>query len=167
MLGQISVAGAGIGTGAGFTAGGLLRRQTIEALRTVPGVAAVQAQVMLPLNPSTSQLFSLNQELVLGVDLAVPSPNRNYPTFPIAQGRSLMPADHGRVVVGAELAVGRALHVGSRLRIGERDFEVVGVGGRGGSPRPMVSPGSLSWLRASFGPPSTRPCARYSWLEAW
>ncbi len=33
VLGQISVAGAGIGTGAGFTAGGLLRRQTIEAIR--------------------------------------------------------------------------------------------------------------------------------------
>jgi len=130
VLGQISVAGAGIGTGAGFTAGGLLRRQTIEAIRNVPGVAAVQAQVMLPLNPSTSQLFSVNQELVLGVDLMVPSPNRNYPTFPIAEGRSLMPADRGRAVVGAELAVGRGLHIGSRLRIGQRDFEVIGVGER-------------------------------------
>jgi putative ABC transport system permease protein len=130
VLGQISVAGAGIGTGAGFTAGGLLRRQTIEAIRRVPGVAAVQAQVMVPLNPATSQLFSVNQELVLGVDLGVPSPNRNYPTFPIADGRSLVPTDRGRVVVGAELAVGRGLHAGGRLRIGERDFEVIGVGER-------------------------------------
>src|SRR5262245_28389923 len=130
VLGQISVAGAGIGTGAGFTAGGLLRRQTIDAVRRVPGVSAVQAQVMVPLNPATSQLFSVNQELVLGVDLAVPSPNRNYPTFPIAEGRALVPADRGRVVLGAELAVSRALHAGGRLRIGERDFEVVGVGER-------------------------------------
>ncbi|HEY7139384.1 MAG TPA: ABC transporter permease [Methylomirabilota bacterium] len=130
VLGQISVAGAGIGTGAGFTAGGLLRRQTIEAIRRVPGVTAVQAQVMLPLNPATSQLFSVNQELVVGVDIAVPSPNRSYPTFPIAEGRALAPADRDRVVVGAELAVGRGLHPGSRLRIGDRDFEVVGVGER-------------------------------------
>jgi hypothetical protein len=130
VLGQISVAGAGIGTGAGFTAGGLLRRQTIEAIRRVPGVTAVQAQVMLPLNPATSQLFSVNQELVVGVDIAVPSPNRNYPTFPIAEGRALTPTDRDRVVVGAELAVGRGLHPGSRLRIGVRDFEVVGVGER-------------------------------------
>ncbi len=127
VLGQISVAGAGIGTGAGFTAGGLLRRQTIEAIRRVPGVAAIQAQVMLPLNPGTSELFSVNQELVLGVDLGVPSPNRNYPISPIAEGRVLVPTDRGRVMVGAELAAGRALRSGSHLRIGERDFEVVGV----------------------------------------
>ena len=95
VLGQISVAGAGIGTGAGFTAGGLLRRQTIEAIRRVPGVAAIQAQVMLPLNPGTSELFSVNQELVLGVDLGVPSPNRNYPTSPIAEGRALSPPTAG------------------------------------------------------------------------
>jgi hypothetical protein len=127
VLGQISVAGAGIGTGAGFTAGGLLRQQTIEAIRRVPGVAVIQAQVMLPLNPGTSELFSVNQELVLGVDLGVPSPNRNYPTSPTAEGRALVPTDRGRVMVGAELAAGRALRSGSRLRIGERDFEVVGV----------------------------------------
>lgn len=127
VLGQISVAGAGIGTGAGFTAGGLLRRQTIEAIRRVPGVAAIQAQVMLPLNPGTSELFSVNQELVLGVDLGVPSPNRNYPASPVAEGRALVPTDRGRVMIGAELAAGRALRSGSRIRIGERDFEVVGV----------------------------------------
>ena len=127
VLGQISVAGAGLGTGAGFTAGGLLRRQTIEAIRRVPGVAAIQAQVMLPLNPGTSELFSVNQELVLGVDLGVPTPNRNYPTSPIAEGRALVAADRGRVMVGAELAAGRTLRSGSHLRIGERDFEVIGV----------------------------------------
>ncbi|MGH7359830.1 MAG: ABC transporter permease, partial [Candidatus Rokuibacteriota bacterium] len=122
-----SVAGAGLGTGAGFTAGGLLPQRTIEAIRRVPGVAVVQAQVMLPLNASTSELFSVNQELVLGVDLGVPTPNRNYPSFPIARGRALAPGDRGRVVVGAELAAGRTLRPGASLRIGERDFEVVGV----------------------------------------
>jgi putative ABC transport system permease protein len=127
VLGQISVAGAGLGTGAGFTAGGLLPRRTIEAIRRVPGVALVQAQVMLPFNPGTSELFSVNPELVLGVDLGVPTPNRNYPSFPIAHGRFLVPGDRGRVAVGAELAAGRALRPGARLRIGARDFEVVGV----------------------------------------
>jgi hypothetical protein len=127
VLGQISVAGAGLGTGAGFTAGGLLPRRAIEALRRVPGVARVQAQVMLPLEPGTSELFSVNQELVLGVDLGVPAPNRNYPSFRVSHGRVLEPGDRGRVVVGAELAAGRALRPGSRLRIGSEDFEVVGV----------------------------------------
>ena len=127
VLGQISVAGAGIGTGAGFTAGGLLARRTIEAIRRVPGVTLVLAQVMLPLNPGTSALFSVNQDLVLGVDLGVPGPNRNYPTLPIAHGRDLARQDRGRAVVGAELAAGQTLRPGSRLRIGARDFEVVGI----------------------------------------
>jgi MacB-like periplasmic core domain/FtsX-like permease family len=127
VLGQISVAGAGFGTGAGFTAGGLLPRRTIEAIRRVPGVALVQAQVMMPFNPGTSALFSVNQELVLGVDLDVPGPNRNYPTLPLAHGRDLAPQDRGRAVVGAELAAGQTLRPGSRLRIGARDFEVVGI----------------------------------------
>jgi hypothetical protein len=127
VLGQISVAGAGLGTGAGFTAGGLLPWRTIEAIRRVPGVALVQAQVTLPMNPGTSELFSVNQELVLGIDLGVPGPNRNYPSLPIASGRDLAKEDRGRVVVGAELAAGRALRPASRLRIGEREFEVVGI----------------------------------------
>src|SRR5262245_2348993 len=127
VLGQISVAGAGLGTGAGFTAGGLLRQQTIEAIRGIPGVAAVQGQVMLPLTPGTSELFSVNQELVLGIDLSVPTPNRNYPTFPMASGRPLVPGDRGRVVVGAELAAARGIGPGARLEIGGREFEVVGL----------------------------------------
>lgn len=127
VLGQISVAGAGIGTGAGFTAGGLLPMRTIEAIRRVPGVAVVQAQVMLPFNPATSELFSVNQELVLGIDLAVPTPNRNYPTFPLASGRFLAPGGRGGVVLGADFAAAHGLAAGGRLRIGARDFEVVGV----------------------------------------
>lgn len=127
VLGQISVAGAGIGMGAGFTAGGLLPRRALEAIRRVPGVAAVQAQVMLPFNPSSSELFTVNQELVLGIDLGVPTPNRHYPAFPMAAGRFLVAGDRGRSVVGAELAAARGLHTGSRLPIGGRAFEVVGV----------------------------------------
>src|SRR5256712_11949305 len=82
VLGQISVAGRGMGMGTGFTAGGLLRAATVRAIADVPGVAGVQAPVMLPLNPTTSQFMTLTQELVLGVDLAVPMPNRYYRTLP-------------------------------------------------------------------------------------
>jgi hypothetical protein len=54
VLGQISVAGRGMGMGTGFTAGGLLPSSAIRTIAGVPGVASVQPQVMLPLNPSTS-----------------------------------------------------------------------------------------------------------------
>src|ERR671935_1720805 len=89
VLGQISVAGKGMGMGAGFTAGGMLPAATIRAISQVDGVSGVQAQVMLPLNPSTSQFMTLTQELVLGMDLSVPSPNSYYPTLPVRRGRFL------------------------------------------------------------------------------
>src|SRR5216110_3302422 len=54
VLGQISVAGRGMGMGAGFTACGLLPAATIKKISAVSGVAGVQSQVMLPLDPSTS-----------------------------------------------------------------------------------------------------------------
>src|SRR5438046_2919960 len=98
VLGQISVAGKGMGMGAGFTAGGLLPSSAIRAIAAVDGVSGVQAQVMLPLNPSTSQFMTLTQELVLGLDLSVPMPNRHYRTLPVRSGRFLSVGDR-RVAV--------------------------------------------------------------------
>lgn len=127
VLGQVSVAGRGLGPGAGFTAGGLLPAATIRAIAGVEGVAAVQPQVMLPLNPRTSQFMTLTQELVLGLDLTVPIPNRAYPVLPVAAGRFLRPGDRRAAVVGAALAASRGLRVGDRLPLEGEAFEVVGV----------------------------------------
>jgi putative ABC transport system permease protein len=127
VLGQISVAGAGIGSGAGFTAGGLLPRRILEAIARVPGVRVVQAQVMVPVDPKTSQLFTVNQELILGLDLAVPLPNVNYPTLPVAHGRFLRAGDRSVTVVGADFAAARRLAVGARLSLHGRELEVVGI----------------------------------------
>jgi putative ABC transport system permease protein len=127
VLGQISVAGPGIGSGAGFTAGGLLPRAMLDGIGRIPGVAVVQAQVVLPANPVASQFFTVNQELVLGLDLSVPAPNRSYPTFPIAYGRFLRPGEREAAVLGTEFAGSRGLRVGDHLRLGAREFRVVGV----------------------------------------
>src|SRR5437762_5346897 len=115
VLGQISVAGRGIGMGAGFTAGGMLPAATIRRVAEVPGTAGVQAQVMLPLNPSTSQFMTLTQELILGLDLSVPTPNRQYPTLPVHDGRDLRRGDRGVAVVGASFAASHGVRVGSAL----------------------------------------------------
>jgi len=127
VLGQISVAGRGMGMGAGFTAGGLLPAAAVEAIRKVDGVAVVQPQVMLPLNPSTSQFMTLTQELVLGMDLSVPSPNRHYRTLPVQEGRFLREGDRRKAVIGASFAASRGLAVGSRLELEGQPYEVVGV----------------------------------------
>lgn len=128
VLGQISVAGEGMGMGTGFTAGGLLRAARIAEIARVPGVAAVQAQVMLPLNPTTSQFLTLTQELILGVDPAAPMPNRQLRELPVRYGRFLRANDRGVVVVGSDFAASRKLGVGGRLELAAgRIFEVVGV----------------------------------------
>ncbi len=127
VLGQISVAGRGMGMGAGFTAGGLLPAATLRAVAAVPGVDGVQAQVMLPLNPTTSQFMTLTQELVLGMDLAVPSPNRAYRALPVRSGRFLREGDRRVAVVGASFAASHGVDVGSRLPLEGQSYEVVGV----------------------------------------
>jgi putative ABC transport system permease protein len=127
VLGQISVAGKGMGMGTGFTAGGMLPAAAIRAIAQVPGVAGVQPQVMLPLNPSTSQFMTLTQELVLGLDLSVSSPNRQFPTLPIRAGRQLRGGDRGKAVVGASFAAARGLTAGSTLLLEGEPYEVVGV----------------------------------------
>ena len=127
VLGQISVAGEGMGMGTGFTGGGLLRAAKIAEIARVPGVAAVQAQVMLPLNTTTSQFLTMTQELVLGLDLAAPTPNRHYRSLPVRAGRSLTLGDRRVAVVGADFAASRGLRPGDQLPIGGLEFTVVGV----------------------------------------
>jgi putative ABC transport system permease protein len=127
VRGQISVAGAGMGMGAGFTAGGLLSAAKVAEIARVPGVAAVQPQVMLPLRTTTSQFLTLTQELVLGLDLAAPMANRNYPALPVRAGRFLRPADRGVAVLGADFAASRRLGPGARLALDGLDLAVVGV----------------------------------------
>ena len=127
VRGQISVAGQGLGLGTGFTGGGLLPAAKIREIARVPGVAGVQAQVMLPLDTSTSQFLTLTQELILGLDLSVPTPNRNYRELPVATGRFLRPGDRRAVVVGADFASARRLRPGGRLSLEGRPYTVVGV----------------------------------------
>jgi hypothetical protein len=144
VLGQISVAGRGMGMGTGFTAGGLLPAATIRAISEVPGVQGVQAQIMLPLDPSTSQFMTLTQELILGMDLSVPMPNRHYRSLPVRSGRFLREGDRRVAVVGASFAASRGLSVGSHIALEDEDYEVVGVldrmlTARSGSPRTVCS----------------------------
>lgn len=127
VLGQISVAGEGMGMGTGFTAGGLLPAARIAEIARVPGVAAVQAQVMLPLSTTTSHFLTLTQELILGMDLSAPMPNRHYRELPVRAGRFLRPGDRRAAVVGADFAATRRLAVGGPLSLGTLPFTVVGL----------------------------------------
>ena len=127
VLGQISVAGEGMGMGAGFTAGGLLRAAKIAEIARVPGVAAAQPQVMLPLKTTTSQFLTLTQELVLGTDVSVPMINRNYRELPVRAGRFLQAGDRGVAVLGTDFAAARKLGVGGRLEVAGLAWKIVGV----------------------------------------
>src|SRR2546427_1760374 len=101
---------------------------TPSTLRIASTAAAgSRPPVMLPLNPSTSQFMTLTQELVLGVDLSVPTPNRHYRTLPVRAGRFLREGDQRVAVAGAAFAASRGLEVGSRITLEGEAYEVVGV----------------------------------------
>ena len=127
VLGQISVAGEGMGMGTGFTAGGLLSAAKIREIAAVPGVSGVQAQVMLPLNTSTSHFLTLTQELIMGMDVSVPIPNRHYRELPVAAGRPLRPGDRRATVLGADFAASRHLSAGASVTLGGQEFTAVGI----------------------------------------
>jgi ABC-type antimicrobial peptide transport system permease subunit len=127
VLGQISVAGEGMGMGAGFTAGGLLPAARIAEIAKVPGVAEVQPQVMLPISTSTSHFLTVTQELLVGMDPGVPQANRHYRTLPLRAGRALAPGDRGVAVLGSDFAASRKLDVGSELEVGTLRLKVVGI----------------------------------------
>ena len=96
VLGQISVAGEGMGMGAGFTAGGLLRASKIAQIGRVPGVAAVQAQVMLPLNPDHVAVPDPDP----GADPGRGSGGAPCPIATTASCRSAPAAPFGRAIAG-------------------------------------------------------------------
>jgi len=93
----------------------------------VPGVSGVQAQVMLPLSTSTSHFLTLTQELIMGMDVGVPMPNRHYRELPVAAGRPLRLGDRRAAVLGADFAASRRLRVGASVPLGGQDFAVVGI----------------------------------------
>src|SRR5260370_6282317 len=82
---------------------------------------------MLPLDTSTSQCLTLTHELILGLDLSVPPPNRNYRELPVATGRFLRPGDRRAVGVGAPLASARSLPPGGGPSPAGRPYTVLGA----------------------------------------
>jgi len=127
VLGQISVAGEGMGMGTGFTAGGLLPAAKIAEIAAVPGVSGVQAQVMLPFNTSTSSFLTLTQELIMGMDLSVPIPNRHYRELPVSSGRPLRSGDRRVTVLGADFAASRHLAAGGTVTLAGQEFSIAGI----------------------------------------
>jgi len=126
VLGQISVAGVGWAWAPGSprrpaARGGHRGHPQGAGRRRRPAAGDAPAE------PSTSQFMTLTQELVLGMDLSVPSPNRHYRTLPVQKGRFLREGDRHRVVIGASFATSRGLAPGSRLMLEGQAYEVVGV----------------------------------------
>src|SRR5437763_14911916 len=110
---------------------GTLRMASMAAAGSRPP-AANPAPIPIPrpateIWPSTSQFMTLTQELVLGMDLSVPSPNRHYRTLPLPNGRFLGEGDRHRAVIGASFATSRGLAPGSRLVLEGQAYEVVGL----------------------------------------
>ena len=143
----------------------------------------VQAQIMLPLDPSTSQFMTVTQELVLGMDLSVPMPNRHYRTLPVRSGRFLAARAITRWRSSARRSPPRAgSRSASHITLEDEDYEVVGVldrmltapdrfviVSRSPTPAPSGSPRTGScgpcWPRAAWRSP--RPISNTGAAVGW
>src|SRR5262249_37755019 len=71
--------------------------------------------------------MTLTQELILGMDLAVPSPNRHYRALPVGRGRFLREGDRKMAVVGASFAASHGIDVGGQLDLEGQRYTIVGM----------------------------------------
>lgn len=124
LSGQITVLGKGL---VGSSTG-IITRTQIEQIREIPGISSVQPQAYIPLddNSSSSGLAIGPAKLIVGLDLSIEYPNRNF-KLPLARGRMLSAGERGKAMVGAEIAFQRGLELGSTMDIKGTQFEVVGI----------------------------------------
>ncbi len=125
--GQITVSGAGTGAVSGMTRGGLLSREQLAALRTVPGVAMAAPLVMFPVSDTPATLPFTLAPLVFGVDSAALENNRRSAPPRVRSGHLIPAPNSNEVVLGSQVA--RRFHVetGGTITIRGKTFQVAGV----------------------------------------
>jgi putative ABC transport system permease protein len=116
---HIAVLPKGFSTGFGF-----LAQTTLDAIKSVKGVGAVQANVILLMEED--QGFTLGiPPMIRGVELqAEPSA---LAALAVASGRMINATDTEGIAIGADIARRYGAQVGRKLRLRERDFTVVGI----------------------------------------
>ena len=128
VLGQISVAGRGMGMGTGFTAGGLLpvvrdprdRRRARRRRRAGAGDAAAEPFHLAVHDPDPG---AGPRPRPRGADAQPPLSASS----PSATGRFLRPGDRRVAVVGASFAASHGLRVGGTLTLEGEPYQIVGV----------------------------------------
>ncbi len=109
-------------------------QQAVETLRELPGIAAaagsIQRTIVLPeVDARALRLGSTLPNIsLLGLD---PQSEQSIHSYPVQEGRFLLPSDGNAMVVSNQLARQADLQVGSQLRLptagGSASFEVVGI----------------------------------------
>jgi len=96
-----------------------LTRQTVDELRTYPGVSQVSPQV----NIQIVDEFTGIPPMILGANPGTP----DYAGFTLSEGRALEAGDSGVAVVGTDYSKKHGVGVGDIARLRGRDFTIVGV----------------------------------------
>jgi putative ABC transport system permease protein len=124
--GQITVSGTGADLGSGMMRGALVSGEQLEALRAVPGVAAVAPIVMFPLSETPGLPFTL-APLAFGVDAELLALNRRVPPPRVEAGRAIPRPGSSEAVLGQQVAKRFSAGVGSTITVRGQEFQVVGV----------------------------------------
>jgi len=102
-----------------------MKTSKAEEIAKVPKVAAVSANIFLPLSDETSAVSFGPPPGIIASDLK----GEAYETFEVSysSGRGLKPSDQGKAVVGSDLVEKLNAKVGKNIKIRGKDYEVVGI----------------------------------------
>jgi putative ABC transport system permease protein len=98
-----------------------------DAIKAVPGVADVSANLGTLLNPEAGASFGM-PAMIAGSDMR----GQDLESFKLtyAEGRALTPNDVGSVVVGSDLVKKLGAKIGGTITVRDEQFTVVGILGR-------------------------------------
>src|SRR5437868_6130289 len=97
-----------------------LRLDLSNRLKSLNGIEDVDG--------SLTEMVSIGNAILVGIPLrGLKADGFTMETLPIAQGRSLQPADRGVVLIGGGIAAALGKKIGDSIDIEERPFRIVGI----------------------------------------
>jgi len=119
-----------------------LTKKDVRVLRTIEGIAAIQATVS-----GQGEMYYLGEKASVSIEGVDPLVWKEMTTSELASGRFLGPSDYNVVIVGSSIAEDtfkQPLTVNRLITIEDKPFKIVGIlqesGGFGGDDRSIIMP---------------------------
>jgi putative ABC transport system permease protein len=127
--------------GSNMFSSGLLSLGKYDAIKAVPGVAEVSAEIGTLLETDTTMAFGM-PSLLTGSDMR----GQELESFQVSysEGRALRPDENGAVVVGSDLVKKLSARVGEYVTVRDEQFLVVGI-----MEKTLTAPDNSVWMTLS------------------